>query len=80
MKKAIRQHIKKGQWYTRCCHLDLERAEKGFYEDIEDTSPLDVWDTKIEALLSIAWRWFRSGEIKTAIEAVSLIFKNISNK
>jgi len=77
-KKKKRQHIKMGQWYTRCCHLDLERADKGFYEDIEDTPPLSVWNTKIEALFSLSLMWLRSGSIKNAVEAISFIFKKFN--
>lgn len=73
--KKKRQHIKKGQYYTMCCHLDMERAKKGFYEDIEDTGQLDVWNSKTEAVLSLAKRWAKSSHPREAIEALLCIFK-----
>ena len=40
--------IKKGQWYTICCEIDLTQAEEDLEKD--DDIGIRVWNSKEEAL------------------------------
>jgi hypothetical protein len=83
-----RQHIKKGQYYTYCCHLDVLKAEKGWYAQVdEDSIPLEIWDTKIEMILSLSLGWIKSYKevgmkrvIVSVLECAGLLFKDLRDQ
>lgn len=68
MKTTDINDIKIGQWWTICCHLDLEeiKTDKDL-EDVkemahnawieEDFPKIDIWETQLEALLEIRKGW-----------------------
>ena len=62
--------IKKGQWYSICCHEDLCQAEED--EEFEDFS-VQVFDTREDGLRTIAADWERSGHPDEAKECLQMI-------
>jgi hypothetical protein len=59
--------VKIGNWYSLCCQRDLEIIESA--EDIEYVNTLivddwgvDIYESKLEALLDIREMWVRSKE------------------
>ena len=63
------EDVKIGQWYTMCCHKDLDMIKtqqeiqevKGM---IGEYDTLEIWETEKEALLSIREMWDSKDEIK----------------
>jgi hypothetical protein len=51
--------VKSGQWYTYCCHKDLQQADEDFTFEGDDMIP-QVWDSKLMALVDIAESWAQS--------------------
>lgn len=59
--------VKVGNWYSLCCQRDLEIIESD--EDVEHVNDLiadnfgvDIYESKLEALLDIRAMWVRSKE------------------
>lgn len=63
--------VKKGQWYSLCCHEDLCEADED--EEIDDDFSVQIFATREEGLKAIANDWERSGYPEQAKECLDML-------
>ena len=76
--------LKIWQWYTLCCHKDLEEIKT--QEDLDqvmdmlDDISIDIYDTKMEALLDILSSWVNSYSINRGFKEIDEVFSLIKKE